>query len=236
VRFGEAARPLVIGHRGAPVLAPENTIESFQAAIDAGADAVELDVGRDLVVAHSEHEASEQPLSLDDALAFVQGAGVAVLVDLKQPGIEPDVAAAVARRGLRERALVSSTSQRALRRLEAADPQLTRAISYPNDRYRVSRFDWPDAVAAGVAAAARSAMPLRAALLLASAHASVLTLHHSLVSAAVVAGARRRGAAVVAWTVNDPLRVAALAGLGVAGIVTDDPGKAREALATLISL
>jgi glycerophosphoryl diester phosphodiesterase len=40
----------------------------------------------------------------------------------------------------------------------------------------------------------------------------------------------------VAWTVNDPARIAALAGLGVAGIVTDDPGRARETLATLVSL
>src|SRR5262249_53594166 len=138
--------------------------------------------------------------------------------------------------GLRERTLVSSTSSRALRLLEAADPELMRAISYPHDRYRVSRFSWPPAVGVGIAAAARRAMPLRAARLLAAGHASLLTLHHSLVSAAVVAAARSHEAVVVAWTVNDPARVAVLAGLGVAGIVTDDPGRAREALATLSRL
>ena len=36
--------PLVIGHRGAPRVAAENTIPSFRAAIEAGADAVETDV------------------------------------------------------------------------------------------------------------------------------------------------------------------------------------------------
>lgn len=41
LRFGER---LVIGHRGAPTLAPENTIESFRIALDQGADAVEMDV------------------------------------------------------------------------------------------------------------------------------------------------------------------------------------------------
>ena len=35
---------LVIGHRGAAARAPENTIESFAAAVAAGADALELDV------------------------------------------------------------------------------------------------------------------------------------------------------------------------------------------------
>jgi glycerophosphoryl diester phosphodiesterase len=38
------ARPLVVAHRGASVEEPENTIEAFEAAIDAGADAVEFDV------------------------------------------------------------------------------------------------------------------------------------------------------------------------------------------------
>jgi glycerophosphoryl diester phosphodiesterase len=53
--FGWAARPrmppagkpaevYVIGHRGAPCQAPENTIESFQTALRLGADAVETDI------------------------------------------------------------------------------------------------------------------------------------------------------------------------------------------------
>jgi glycerophosphoryl diester phosphodiesterase len=233
VIFARDGRPLVIGHRGAPLLAPENTLESFAAAIAAGADAVELDVGRGLVVAHSEHELPEHALVLDDALAFLAERDVAVLVDLKRPGIERDVAAALRRYGLVERAFVSSTSPAALRRLAAADVEVTRSISYPNDRYRVSRVAWPRAVTAGSAAAARAATPLRVPLLLAAARAAVLTLHHALVSPAALRAAGSRGAALVAWTVNDPERIAALGRLGVDGIVTDDPGKAREALATL---
>jgi glycerophosphoryl diester phosphodiesterase len=38
------AKPLVVAHRGASVEHPENTIEAFEAAIDARADAVEFDV------------------------------------------------------------------------------------------------------------------------------------------------------------------------------------------------
>lgn len=34
----------ILGHRGAPFAAPENTVEAFVAAIDEGADGVELDV------------------------------------------------------------------------------------------------------------------------------------------------------------------------------------------------
>ena len=76
-------------------------------------------------------------------------------------------------------------------------------------------------------------MPLRVPLLLRAAHADVLTLHHRLISAAVVAAAKRREALVVGWTVNEPAGVERLASLGVAAIVTDDPEMARSALATL---
>ena len=37
-------KPLVVAHRGASTEQPENTIQAFEAAIDAGADAVEFDV------------------------------------------------------------------------------------------------------------------------------------------------------------------------------------------------
>ncbi len=40
----EAGRPWVFAHRGACRVAPENTLPAFQAAIDLGADGIELDV------------------------------------------------------------------------------------------------------------------------------------------------------------------------------------------------
>ena len=210
MNFARDARPLLIGHRGASAVAPENTLESFEAAVAAGADAIEFDVGKDLVVAHSERELPESPLSLDEALDFVRRSEIAVLVDLKQPGIEREVVAAVRRHRLLDRAFVSSTSARALRRVTAFDSELTCSITYPNDRFRISRLSWPGA--------------------------GVLTLHHALLSPAVVRAARTRGVPVVAWTVNDPDRIAALARLDVDGIVTDDPEGARKALATLHAL
>ncbi|MCL6515442.1 glycerophosphodiester phosphodiesterase [Alicyclobacillus sp.] len=56
--FAALTRPLVIGHRGDPVHAPENTLVSFESALSRGADALEADVrwARDgtLVVLHDE--------------------------------------------------------------------------------------------------------------------------------------------------------------------------------------
>jgi len=55
---GCSVRPLILGHRGAPRLAPENTLASFKAGLEAGVDGFELDVqlSRDgrLVVIHDE--------------------------------------------------------------------------------------------------------------------------------------------------------------------------------------
>lgn len=46
----------IIGHRGAPTLAPENTLASFSKALKLGVDAIELDVhltaDRQVVVLH----------------------------------------------------------------------------------------------------------------------------------------------------------------------------------------
>lgn len=51
-------KPIIVGHRGALDLAPENTMPAFEAALHAGADGVEFDVQRTidghLVVFHDE--------------------------------------------------------------------------------------------------------------------------------------------------------------------------------------
>ena len=56
LRLIEAQRPLVIGHRGYCQIAPENTLPSFQLAMMAGADLVELDYhhskDNELIVIH----------------------------------------------------------------------------------------------------------------------------------------------------------------------------------------
>ena len=230
-----AGRPLVIAHRGAAAVAPENTIEALAAAVAAGADIVEFDVGAGLVLGHSERERPQRPVHLDEALAFLREYGICIELDLKLTGIEADVATAVRRHGLEERTFVSSTWGRSLRRLGAAAPELPRAISYPRDRYGASGLQWPRVVTASGAATLRAVMPARVPLLLAAARANALSLHHTLVSPGVVRVAHARGAAVIAWTVNDPLLVERVASAGVDAVVSDDPAKALEVLATLNS-
>ena len=59
-----AGRPLVLGHRGASAVAPENTIAAFSKARELGADGVELDVRRSadgVLIVH--HDADDRRAS-----------------------------------------------------------------------------------------------------------------------------------------------------------------------------
>src|SRR5436190_1818695 len=88
-----------IGHKGADLIAPGNTLASFDAALAAGVDMVEFDVlpenpdrsGR-LVLAHDfSAVARRDPLTLEEGLAhFAQDAweGIELDVDLKTTGYE----------------------------------------------------------------------------------------------------------------------------------------------------
>jgi glycerophosphoryl diester phosphodiesterase len=72
---------------------------------------------------------------------------------------------------------------------------------------------------------AGSALPLAMRPAIVAAH-----LDDALLTPARVAKLRRAGLRVVAWTVNDPARAAALVALGVEWIITDAPGAIVSAL------
>lgn len=223
-------RPLLIGHRGAKAVAAENTREAFEEAVAAGVDLVEFDVAPGLVLAHSAREAKPDALTLDDAFRLLAPHGVGLHVDLKLPGYEQAVLAAVDRHGLRERVLVSTAFASVSRRVAALAPDVPRAIGYPRDRYGVSRLAWPASLTLAGATALRGAMPARIPFLLRVARADVLALHHTLCSRAAVATAHRLGAPVVAWTVNDERALRRVLAAGVDGIVSDDPRSLRATL------
>lgn len=226
----EGTRPLVVGHRGARIDAPENSAAALEAAVAAGADVVEFDVSPGLVVAHSPAERRPDALTLDEALELLAPHGIGLHVDVKERGYEDGVVAAVRRHGVGERTYFSTAWPRSARRLARLAPEIERAIGYPNDRFELSHFSWPAPLTAAGGAVARALMPARVPLLLRQARAGTLSLHHAFCTPRVVEAAHRQGAPVVVWTVNDPAEMIRFAGMGVDGIVSDDPEKA---LATL---
>jgi glycerophosphoryl diester phosphodiesterase len=226
-------RPLVIGHRGAPKVAPENTLASFEAAVAAGADLVEFDVGRDLRIGHSERERPAEDARLGDVLTLLRDLGAGMHVDLKCVGIEQAVVDEARRYGVEDRVVISTTWRRSLRRLATIAPGIPRALGYPRDRLGASTLTWPRFVTSPAAAGARAIVPARIPMLLSASRANVLSLHRAFASDRVVEAVHARGAAILVWTVNDPAAVERFAALGVDGIVTDDPEMALQTLARL---
>jgi glycerophosphoryl diester phosphodiesterase len=222
----DGGRLVRIGHRGAAALSPENTIASLELAVELGCDLVEFDVteldGR-LVLAHSAAEASSDPASLDDALAFLAQSTAGAHVDLKTPGTEAAIAEALARHGLVERAVVSSFRPASLRALRGLDPGLRLGLTYPDDRYGLHRYGpLRPAVAAGLAAM-RAGLPRRIERMLAAAQATAAMLNWQVVSRGAVERCHALDVPVLAWTVESREQVLRLDELGVDGVIADDP-------------
>ena len=242
-------RPWRIGHRGAAALAPENTLAALERAVAEGVDVIEFDVlalaDGTLVLAHSDdllelthgkargrvgtsglpelRELAPELPTLDEALGYLSGTGVGLHVDVKWVGYERALVEALRRHDVVARSLVSSFFARSLVELGTAEPALRRAFSYPLDRYGVSqRKPLAPAVLAALLAM-RATLPRRIAGLLDRAGATVATLHYLVATRAVIERCHAHGAAVWAWTVDEPRTVSRLAAAGVDGIVSNDP-------------
>ena len=189
---------------------------------------VELDVialpDRSLVLGHSLQELAADAPTLDQALSLIaEQEGTSLLADVKQPGYESELVAALRRYDLVGRTLASSAEVRSLQALRKIEPVLMRGRTYPRDRLHLGKRRTLVPVAGPTLGALRAALPWRIGRLLSEVGAVVATLQHRLVSRAVVERCHAHGAAVLVWTVNDPVLVGRLDRLGVDGVITDDP-------------
>jgi glycerophosphoryl diester phosphodiesterase len=244
-----ASGVLRIAHRGGAAIAPENTLAAFRQAIELGVDFIEFDVldldDGTLVVAHSDdllevsHGATAgrvRPLRLeelrqlapnvpllDDALAFFGSAQVGLHLDVKCHRHGREVAAALRRHGLVDRAVASSFWVRALRDLRVAEPRLPIGITYPEDSHGLTRRRLLKPLVPGAVRLLGRALPYRLPSMLRATGASIAMLHYAVLSRAAVGRCHAAGAAVWAWTVNEPELLDEAVSLGVDGVISDDP-------------
>jgi glycerophosphoryl diester phosphodiesterase len=232
-------RTLVVGHRGSPRSAPENTVAAFAAARAEGADGVELDVHRtadgELVVHHdaaadgfgvlAEHSLAEIRAALPAVPTldevFDECAGMLVNVEVKNSppdaDFDPEERAAalvvdlVRRRGLHGSVIVSSFHLPTVDRVRALDPSIPTGYLVVVD---------PLPLAALEIARARGHRAV---------HPHFATLDGDAASIAA-ARARELGIALNVWTVNDPDEAVRLARAGVNALITDLPAATRAAL------
>jgi glycerophosphoryl diester phosphodiesterase len=219
-----------VGHKGADHIAPGNTVGSFQAALREGVDMIEFDVirlrdGR-LVLAHDYADAAKrEALTLEEGLdhfAEEAYAGVELDVDLKLRGYEREVVDGLLRRGLAERALISSHYLDSLELIGKLAPGLRRGWSVPR-----ARRDYTRTVVAPVAYAVlrvmRAVLPWRAAAAIRASRCDAMMVHWLLVSRRLIDAVRGADGQVYVWTVDDAQRIGRLEALGVDGVITNDP-------------
>ena len=221
-----------MGHKGADHVAPGNTIESFEAALEHGVDMIEFDVLRTrdgrLVLAHDYEDAeTRECVTFEDGLAHFAGeayTGVELDVDMKLPGYEREVAEGLARHGLVERSLVSTMYPESLDVLGELEPGLRRGWSVPRVRRNYLRA--PLYVRLPVYAVAlymRARLPRQAAARLRAGGCEAIMAHQILVSGRLVRTVHAAGGQVYVWTVDDASKIRTLETLGVDGVITNDP-------------
>ncbi len=227
-----SARVLNIGHRGASRAFPENTLAAFRAACDAGADMCELDVqlSRDgaVVVIHDDTvdrttngRGAVAELTLAELKSLDAGRGERIPtleevfattagrcglnVELKIPGLEPQVAEIMRKYDAIETSMVSSFDWGALEAMRTIAPEIR----------------------AGVLAEKKPERMLEAAARL---HAYAVNPRFDLATPDFCIAAHARGFKVLVWTVDRPEQMRALIDAGVDGIMTNYPDRMRSVL------
>jgi glycerophosphoryl diester phosphodiesterase len=210
------AQLLLLGHRGARLYAPENTVAAFDLALEHGADGFEFDVrgtsnkqsiichdprlNRLVIRRHTFRQLQESftspalaPPSLEDVLD--RYARTAFLnIEVKVRGLEPLVARAVKRVRPR-RYFISSFLPSVVRKLHALDASLVLG-TLAQTRWQLRR--WP-------------LLP-----------ATYVVPHYRLLSLRLIEKLHASGKTVVTWTVNRPRQMRRFAEMGVDGMISDD--------------
>ena len=229
----------LVGHKGADLIVRGNTVESFKAAVDAGADTIELDViwVRDaelpleqrapLMVAHDwAAHAAHPPLSLTEALdAFLEPPldKVEIDLDIKLPGREEEFVEALRERGLIDRAMISTMEMHTLKRVLELEPNLRRGWTYPKAGRDYNRRPWAKPILQGALQMMRLQLPGLAAEKLPQLGVFAMWIYEPLASAKLARICHLAEVELIAWTVDDERRMHQLVDLGVTGLVSNDP-------------
>lgn len=227
--FPFRAPPVIVGHRGAPREAPENTPEAFAAAASAGARWVELDVRRSgdgvAVVHHDPWTADGVAVvdrdgaalrraglhSLDEVLDGLP-AGLGVDVEVKNLPGDPDYDEADTVAGIVAEALRPRVGQRPLL-VSSFNPATLVAVAELLPEVPTGLLHAP---ASSVATAQEVALDLGARVLCSHVDAPGM-------GSAGLGGAHAAGLAVLVWPVDDVQRARALAADGADALCTNDP-------------
>jgi glycerophosphoryl diester phosphodiesterase len=221
-----------VGHKGADLIAPGNTLASFDAALEAGVDMIEFDVLREehgtrLFLAHDyEDIARREAPTLEEGLAHLAGerfAAVELDVDLKLPGYEARVVGLLREHDLTARTLISSQFRSSLAAVRGSEPAIRLGWSVPKVKRDPFRSVFTMIPAYGALQAWRVALPTLAARAIRARECDAVMAHWRLVTPRLTRSILDAGGELYVWTVDELPRLRALKALGVTGVISNDP-------------
>ena len=218
--------PLIIGHRGASAVAPENTMAAFEAAMAARADGIEFDVrlSRDgvPVIIHddtlqrthglrkrvvdltAEELRSVRVPSLRDLFDLMAKNDLILCLEIKgsSAALAEKCCELVREFAFEERTIVECFDLSVLKLVDLKTAALFEPRLYTDQRLIDRSLE---------------------------VGASVLALHHRLAKPSLIDKAKAAGLRVVVWTVDDPAWIARAQSLGIEALITNDPATMIEA-------
>jgi glycerophosphoryl diester phosphodiesterase len=240
-----------IGHKGADLIHPGNTLESFEAAVEAGVEMIELDVlrpkaefgdGADwrravagpvgdgappLLVAHDWGDAARrQPMRLDEAMDAFRRAPldrVAIDCDLKIAGRENEVIATLRERNLLDRASISTMEISSLLALRELDSGIPLGWTLPKVTRDWNSMPWARALVAGGLISLRARLPGLVRRRAPQLGVHSIWAYHPAITRRLAEACHELDLELIAWTVDELPRMRTLAAMGVDGICTNDP-------------
>jgi glycerophosphoryl diester phosphodiesterase len=238
--FKSLRTPVIIGHRGASLHTPENTLVAFKLAVDQSADAIEFDVkltsDRQVVVIHdpsvsrtTDGQGLVSKLSLDEIKSL--DAGTWFSSDFKGERIPTldEVFDTVGRKVLMNIELTNYTT--------ASDPLVERVIDLVKRKGLEDRVYFSSFLATNLVKARKLlpgcgigylkyAGPARLLqMIFQSPPSSIDSVnpYRGVVSQRMINHEHGLGRRILVYTVNDPDEMRQLFKMGVDGIFTDDP-------------
>ncbi|MBA2706323.1 MAG: glycerophosphodiester phosphodiesterase [Gemmatimonadaceae bacterium] len=220
--------PAAIAHRGLHHHAPENSIPAFRAALEAGAEGIELDVhatSDGQIYVH--HDAVPKAVDRSGILAsrpFAKVTSEYVAQLEVSPGVAiprlDDAIEEIATRGELYIEIKAKNAEHAVAQcLRRHDRAISRCAIHSFD-HRIARrmVGLIPSLRVGVL---QVSYPIDSPAVLRSSGASDLWQHTDFIDAALVADVASCGGRVIAWTSNDSAQWESLKELGVAAICTD---------------
>lgn len=216
---------LIIGHRGARGLAPENTKASLQKALEHMVDAVEFDIrvtsdavpvlchnkklrdasGNSLSLANHDFEElkNHKPdlLTLEEALETF-AAKTALYIEVKSGEPERPIAQVI-KKYRHHKLFIGSKSQKTLRELHRLLPDIPKIVIEP----------W-----SGLKAVRRAR----------EVDTRILSMYRWVLWFGFISAMKRRGYELYAYTLNDPKKARRWKKYGLAGVVTDFPDRFKR--------